>query len=75
MKPDRFEYMPDTVGITHEDDCHLHKAVVGLLRRQHRAYVKMVKAQGSWKTGDGTVWINEALLLAAFTRYAKGKGK
>ena len=69
MKPDRFEYMPDTVGITHEDDCHLHKAVVGLLRRQHRAYVRMVQQQ-TLLAGDV---IDRGVLLAALTRYAKGK--
>ena len=77
-KPDVFESMPDTVGITHEDDCHLHKAVVSLLRRQHRAYVRMVKARwdgmavdDAWDKGYTTA-CND--ILAALTRYAKGKG-
>lgn len=73
-KPDRFESMPDTVGIAHEDDCHLHNAVVSLLRRQHRAYVRLVRKQACSGCLEhmGCNRILDAI-LAAFTRYAKGK--
>ena len=51
------------------------RAVERLLRTEHRAVVRLVQQQDSWKTGDGEVWVNKEQLLAALTRYAKGKGK
>lgn len=43
MKPDRFEYLPDSIGVKHEDDALLNTAIANLLRREHRAVVRLVK--------------------------------
>lgn len=43
MKPDRFNALAEQV-IKHEDDCFAHLAVAALLRKQHRAIVRLVKA-------------------------------
>jgi hypothetical protein len=72
-KPDRFEYMLERAGILQFDDAYLHKAIVGLLRRNHNAYVRLVKQLGSWKTADDSVWVNKIQVLAAFEAYRKGK--
>lgn len=75
-KPDRF------VDIFIKEQSRHHRAllsveIIALLRRQHRAYVRMVKQQGSFgnvSDGGGDEWILRYNVLAAFTRYAKGKG-
>ena len=68
MKPDRFEFVPDRAGIKQEDDAYLHKAIVGLLRRNHQAYVRIVKRR---KVNLGR-FIDKDLLLDALARYRKG---
>jgi hypothetical protein len=75
MRPDRFEKMAGDITYTRES---LALNIAHLLRRQHRAYVRMVKAQGSFgkvSEGGGGEWILRYDLLATLTRYAKGKGK
>ena len=65
-------------------DGPLNRRMVKLLRRQHRAYVRIVKHATRWRTTismqsmtteqDGD-WIERDILLVALAEYAKGKGK
>ena len=48
MKPDRFNALAEQV-IKHEDDCFAHLAVAALLRKQHRAIVRLVKAELAYR--------------------------
>ena len=77
-KPDRF------VDIFIKEQSRHHRAllsveIIALLRRQHRAYVRMVKARWHGMAVDDA-WDRGYVgacndILAALTRYAKGKGK
>ena len=76
-QPDKFEQMVDTV-LTCDFMVGKYDAIA-LLRRQHRAYVRLVKqAMGHrmWAyvmlEDPGKMWISRTDLLAAFTRYRKG---
>ena len=78
--PDRFEQ-----AVAQEQAKH-HRALlavemIGLLRRQHAAYVRMVKRQNNWKVrpikgyciGQHNIdWISRDGLLAAFAKYKRG---
>jgi len=75
-KPDRFEKMVERVRWS-DPDIPIRMAM--LLRRQHAAYVRLVKQAMGHRMGayvmfedPGKMWISRTDLLAAFTRYRKG---
>ncbi len=82
-KPDRFERMVEKLSNDTLDrtamTIRIGKGdIVKLLRRQHRAYVRMVTASRKYALRDGGVgispegWlINEGLLLAKFSQYKR----
>jgi hypothetical protein len=66
MRPDRFDKMADRMTYTRAT---LARNIAKLLRRQHAAYVRMVRQQTILA---GEV-IDRGVLLAAFDRYKKRK--
>lgn len=76
--PNRFEQMvtraESVVSVSSDgrDTCAVyHREAVALLRRQHRAYVQLVKGHSHGEATRG--WVSTAALLDAFARYKKGK--
>ena len=88
-KPDRYEQMVREVEVAarlNAGHAHVHPMVaVDLLRRQHAAYVRMVKKMRCVFAREGGVCVNQGgcsacvgnayreELLAAFARYKEGK--
>ena len=82
-QPDRFERIVEKLDKTaagfNNHGLVYPLDVVSLLRRQHAAYVRLVKQAMGHRMGvymlledPGKMWISRTNLLAAFTRYRKG---
>jgi hypothetical protein len=84
-KPDRFDTLIDGHEDLHQLEGWQKVEIKGLLRRQHAAYVRLVKRLPRWKvdappdsedvghiTDDEGNWLSRDELITALARYRKG---